>query len=154
MMGPLAANEPVTILLVEDNRADIRLIREGLRGNPALRTLQVVRDGEQALAYLRRERPYAKASRPRLIILDLNLPKKDGRQVLDELKRDPALKAIPIVVLTTSGAEDDVLRSYENHANCYLTKPVDLDSFVKTIRQIHDFWLAAVQLPPARGTRP
>ena len=138
---------PIEILLVEDSPADVDLTREALQEAKVLNNLHVVEDGEQALAYLRREGPYAEVTRPDLILLDLNLPRKDGRQVLEEIKADPSLRRIPVVILTTSEAEQDVLRSYDLHANCYVTKPVDLERFITVVRSIEDFWLAIVKLP-------
>ncbi len=139
----------VEILLVEDNPADVRLTREALReGAGGLRhRLHVVEDGVQALAFLRREAGYWEVPRPDLILLDLNLPRKDGREVLQEIKADPELRSIPVVVLTTSRSEEDVLRSYQLHANCYVTKPVDLDQFLEVVRRIEAFWLGVARLP-------
>lgn len=136
------------ILLVEDNPGDVRLIEEALREGSSRRRLAVVRDGEEALAYLRRQDPFPHATPPRLILLDLNLHRKDGRDALAEIKADPRLKRIPVVVLTTSTAEEDVLRSYEGHANCYVAKPLDLERFTAVILAIESFWLSTVQLPP------
>jgi chemotaxis family two-component system response regulator Rcp1 len=138
---------PIEILLVEDSPGDVRLTQEALRDAKVHNNLSVVSDGVEALAFLRREGTYAEVSQPDLILLDLNLPKKDGREVLAEIKRDPVLKRIPVVVLTTSEAEQDILESYELHANCYVTKPVDLDQFIRVVRSIEDFWLAIVKLP-------
>lgn len=138
---------PVEILLVEDNAADVRLTIEALREGKVRNNLSVVRDGVEALQFLRREGPYAEASRPDLVLLDLNLPRKDGREVLSEIKKDDALKQIPVVVLTTSSAEADILRSYSLHANCFITKPVDLDQFVSVVKSIDEFWLTVVKLP-------
>jgi len=138
---------PIEILLVEDNPGDVRLTIEALREGKVHNNLNVARDGVEALAYLRREPPFAEASRPDLILLDLNLPRKDGREVLAELKADPRWKTIPVVVLTTSRAEQDVLRSYELQANCFVTKPVDLDQFINVVKSIEDFWLTVVTLP-------
>ena len=140
---------PVEILLVEDSPADVRLTVEALRDAKVRNNLHVAQDGEEALAFLRREGEHADAVRPDLILLDLNLPKKDGREVLEEIKADPQLRRIPVVVLTTSEAEQDILRSYDLHANCYITKPVDLDQFITVVRTIEDFWLTIVKLPPA-----
>ncbi len=139
----------VEILLVEDNPADVRLTREVLKeGAEGLRhRLHVVEDGTQALAFLRREEGYRGVPRPDLILLDLNLPRKDGREVLEEIKADPDLCSIPVVVLTTSRSEEDVLRSYQLHANCYVTKPVDLDQFLEVVQTIRAFWLQVVRLP-------
>jgi CheY-like chemotaxis protein len=143
---------PVKILLVEDNPADVRLTREALKEGKVRNNLHVVADGEAALAFLRREGQYARAPHPDLIFLDLNLPRKDGREVLAEIKEDPDLKRIPVVVLTTSTAEKDILQSYNLHANCYVTKPVHLDEFLSVVKSIDDFWLAIVKLPPAGKT--
>ena len=138
---------PKAILLVEDNPGDIRLIREALRDTVRPITLEVVRDGAEALAFLRRQGPYPNAPRPHLILLDLNLPKKDGREVLACIKGDPALRRIPVVVLTTSEAPQDILKSYDLHANCYVTKPMDLQQFITAVQAIEDFWCTQVQLP-------
>ncbi|ACY17135.1 response regulator [Haliangium ochraceum] len=137
----------IEILLVEDNPADVDLTQETLSYAKIRNRLQVVHDGEQALAYLRREGEYAEAVRPDLILLDLNLPRKDGREVLAELKADPDLRTIPVVVLTSSDTERDVVRSYDLGANCYVTKPVDLDQFADVVRTIEDFWFVVVKLP-------
>ncbi|MBI2186133.1 MAG: response regulator [Acidobacteria bacterium] len=139
---------PIEILLVEDNPGDVRLTQEALRDAKVRNTLNVVWDGVEALAYLRKNGSYASAARPDLILLDLNLPRKDGREVLADIKSDPALKRIPVVVLTTSQAEQDIIRAYDLHVNCYVTKPVDLDQFVHVVRSIEDFWFAIVKLPP------
>ncbi len=138
---------PVEILLVEDNAGDVRLTREALRENKLHNNLNVVGDGVEAMAFLRREGMYAQSPRPDLILLDLNLPKKDGRQVLSEIKTDEELKRIPVVILTTSKAEEDVVRAYDLHANCYITKPVNLDRFLEVVQAIEEFWLAIVKLP-------
>ncbi|HJV36448.1 response regulator [Geomonas sp.] len=140
--------KPITILLVEDNIGDADLAREALDGSKINNDLHVVEDGEKAISFLRREGEYANAPRPDLILLDLNLPRKDGREVLAEIKADQALKRIPVVILTTSRAEEDVLRSYNLHANCYITKPIDLNQFLRVVRSIEDFWLSIVVLPP------
>lgn len=142
-----ASWEPVQILLVEDSPADIELTTEALAEARVANDLHVVTDGEAALAYLRREPPYAEEPRPDLVLLDLNLPGKDGREVLAEAKADPELATIPIVVLTTSAAEADILRSYELHANSYITKPVRFDEFLRTVQSLEDFWLTVVKLP-------
>jgi CheY-like chemotaxis protein len=139
---------PVEILLVEDNPGDVRLTIEALKEGKVRNNLSVVKDGVEALAFLRREGSFAGATRPDLILLDLNLPKKDGREVLAEIKEDGALRRIPVVVLTTSKAEEDILRTYDLHANCYITKPVDLEQFISVVRSIDDFWLSVVRLPP------
>jgi CheY-like chemotaxis protein len=137
----------VEILLVEDNVGDIRLTQEVFKGSKLTNHLSVVTDGEEALAYLRRQGRYANAPCPDLLLLDLNLPRKDGREVLAEMKSDPVLRRIPVVVLTTSQAEQDVLRSYDLHANCYITKPVDLDQFVAVVKSVEEFWFMIVKLP-------
>jgi chemotaxis family two-component system response regulator Rcp1 len=139
--------EPIEILLVEDSPADVDLTREALADAKVHNNLHVVGDGVEALAFLRHEGRYADAPHPDLILLDLNLPKKDGREVLAEIKADPRLRRIPVVVLTTSEAEQDILQSYDLYANCYVTKPVDLDAFIHVVRSIEDFWLAIVRLP-------
>jgi len=138
---------PIDILLVEDNPGDIRLAQEALRETKMLNHLFAVTDGPSALAFLRREGRYADAVRPDLILLDLNLPRKDGREVLAEIKADPELKRIPVVILTSSAAEEDILRTYNLHANCYVTKPVDFDRFMAVVRSIEDFWVSIVKLP-------
>lgn len=137
----------VEILLVEDNPADVRLTREVLEDDNGATHLNVVGDGEEAMAYLRRQGAYQDSPRPNLVLLDLNLPKKDGREVLEELKADLDLRRIPVVVLTTSAAESDISRSYELHANCFITKPLDLDEFFEVVSSIKDFWLANARLP-------
>ena len=139
----------VDILLVEDSSADVRLTREALQEANVINRLHVVKDGVEALAFLRNQGPYAASPRPALILLDLNLPKKDGREVLAEVKQDENLKRIPVVVLTTSKAEEDIVRSYDLHANAYITKPVDLTQFFEVIRALGGFWLAVVTLPSA-----
>ena len=138
---------PAEVLLVEDNPGDARLTLEALKDGKVLNRVSVVPDGVEAMAFLRRQSPYADVPRPNLILLDLNLPKKDGREVLAEIKADPDLKRIPVVILTTSQAEEDIARTYDLHANCYVTKPVGLDKFLEVVRSIEDFWLAFVQLP-------
>ena len=140
---------PIDILLVEDNPADVRLTREALREAKVLNSLHIVEDGMKALDFLRKRSPYASCPSPDLILLDLNLPKKDGREVLAEIKQDESWRRIPVVVLTTSRAEEDIVRSYDLHANAYVTKPVNLDQFLEAIRVIEKFWLAIVTLPPA-----
>jgi two-component system, chemotaxis family, response regulator Rcp1 len=146
-------NRSVEILLVEDNPGDVRLTREGLKRGKVTNNLNVVCDGEQAMAYLRREGEYAGAPVPDLILLDLNLPGKDGREVLSEIKQDPDLQMIPVVVMTTSEAEEDIVRSYMSHANCYVTKPVDLQQFLRVVATIEDFWLTVVKLPHGTAFR-
>lgn len=135
------------VLLVEDNPADIRLTREAMKEGHVLNHLHVVTDGEEALLFLKRKPPYEQAPRPDLVLLDLNLPKKSGRDVLAEIKQDPELLNIPIVVLTTSKADEDVAETYQLRANCFITKPVDLDKFIHVIQQIESFWLSVVRLP-------
>jgi chemotaxis family two-component system response regulator Rcp1 len=137
----------VEILLVEDNPADARLTREVFEGGRLTTHLNIVHDGEEALAFLRREGDYENSPRPKLVLLDLNLPRKDGREVLQELKSDPALSRIPVIVLTTSAAEADILHSYDLQANCFITKPLDLDEFFDVVRSIEDFWLTTARLP-------
>ena len=139
---------PIQILLVEDNPGDVRLTIEALKEGKVSNNLSVARDGVEALSFLRREGSHGNAARPDLILLDLNLPKKDGREVLAEIKEDSRLRRIPVVVLTTSKAEEDILRTYDLHANCYITKPVDLEQFISVVRSIDDFWLSVVRLPP------
>ena len=147
-MVSMNAGRPINILLVEDNPGDARLTMEALRDAKVRNELSVVVDGVEAMAFLRRENGYASAPRPDLILLDLNLPRKDGRQVLEEIKQDRNLQRIPIAVLTTSQAEKDILTSYNLHANCYITKPVDLDEFIRVVKGIEEFWLSIVKLPP------
>lgn len=137
----------VELLLVEDNPGDVRLTREALRECDVPYNLNVVPDGVEAVAFLRLEGKYADVPRPDVILLDLNLPKKDGREVLAVVKSDPDLKRIPVVVLTSSEAENDILRTYDLHANCYVTKPVDLDQFIQVVQSIQHFWLHIVKLP-------
>ncbi len=139
--------KPIDILLVEDNPGDVRLTREALRDGKVKNNLHVAVDGVDAMAFLHREGQYADAPRPDVILLDLNLPRKNGREVLAEVKSDPALRRIPVVVLTTSKDDEDVHAAYEFHANCYITKPVDLEQFLKVIRSIEDFWFNTVRLP-------
>lgn len=140
--------KPIEILLVEDNPGDVRLTREAFKEGKVLNNLRVVEDGAEAMAFLRQQGKYADVPRPDLILLDLNLPKKDGRQVLPEIKNDTNLKRIPVVVLTTSKAEQDILKTYNLHANCYVTKPVDLEQFISVVRFVQHFWLSIVKLPP------
>ena len=141
-------NRPVEILLVEDNPGDERLTREALKEGKVYSNLHWVKDGVEAMEFLRRQGKYKDVPRPDIILLDLNLPKKDGREVLQDIKNDEALKRIPVVVLTTSKAEEDVLRTYNLHANCYVTKPVDLEKFIVVVKSIDVFWLTVVTLPP------
>ncbi len=142
-------NRQIEILLVEDNPGDVRLTIEAMKEGKILNRINVVTDGIEAMAFLRREDPYAEAPRPDLILLDLNLPRKDGREVLAEIKSDPLLRCIPVVVLTTSQAEQDIVRTYDLHANCYICKPVDLEQFLTVARLIENFWFNIVTLPPA-----
>jgi chemotaxis family two-component system response regulator Rcp1 len=139
--------EAFEVLLVEDNPGDVRLTREALKDAKVHINLHVASDGVEALAFLKREGEYAEVPRPDMILLDLNLPRKDGRQVLEEIKATPALMTIPIVILTTSESEEDILRSYRLHANCYISKPVDLDGFLTVVKSIDNFWLTIVKLP-------
>jgi CheY-like chemotaxis protein len=142
-----ADTRPIDILLVEDDPGDVLITKEALEHSKVTNSLNIVDDGEQALAYLRREGVYADATRPDLILLDLNLPRRDGREVLAEVKDDPDLRRIPIVVLTTSQAEEDILRSYDLHANAFVSKPVDFDRFVEVVRQVDEFFFTVVRLP-------
>jgi CheY-like chemotaxis protein len=138
---------PIHILLDEDNPADVRLTQEALKEGKVQNTLSVVPDGVETLAFLRREGEHAEASRPDLLLLDLNMPRMDGREVLEEIKADPELRRMPVVVLTTSRSEEDILRAYDNYCNCYIQKPVDLDKFLEVVQAIEDFWLSIVKLP-------
>ena len=146
-MTTMFEGRPVEILLVEDNAGDVRLAREGLRECKLLNNLSVASDGVKALAFLRRQGEHAQAPRPDLIMLDLNLPRKDGREVLREIKEDEELKRIPVVVLTTSKAEEDILKSYSLHANCYVTKPLAIEQFITVVQAIETFWFTIVKLP-------
>jgi CheY-like chemotaxis protein len=143
------ALRPIEVLLVEDDEGDVVITREALAEGKVINRLHVVGDGVEALDYLRRQGPHGEASKPDLVLLDLNLPRMDGRQVLKEIKSDPELRRIPVVVLTTSAADKDILASYDLHANAYVTKPVDFDRFVDVIRRIDDFFISVVQLPPS-----
>jgi CheY-like chemotaxis protein len=147
-MSSQSVSRPVEVLLVEDNPGDVRLTREALKEGKIRNNLHVARDGVEALAFLRRQGEHAGAPRPDLILLDLNLPRKDGREVLTEIKEDASLRQIPVVVLTSSQAEEDIVRAYDLHANCYISKPVDLDQFINVVRSIEDFWFTVVKLPP------
>lgn len=142
------ASRPIEILLVEDNSADVRLTKEALKENKIWVNLHVAGNGVEAMAFLRRQDGFTLAPRPDLILLDLNLPKKSGREVLSEIKVDDGLKRIPVIVLTVSAAEEDVLKAYNLNANCYIIKPIDIDKFMKVVRTIEDFWLTIVKLPP------
>lgn len=146
-MDSKAISQAIHILLVEDNPGDIRLTKEVLKEGKIRNDLSVVTDGEEALLFLKKEGKYKDARPPDIILLDLNLPKKDGRQVLAEIKADPILMLIPVIVLTTSSAEKDILNMYAIHANCYITKPVDFDQFINVVRSIENFWLSIVKLP-------
>lgn len=146
-MSEVPVGRPIEILLVEDNPGDARLAQEGLREGKVRNNLHVVLDGEAAIAFLRREPPYEDVPRPDLILLDLNLPKRDGREVLQIVKHDVDLRRIPIVVLTSSQAEEDVVSAYDLNVNCFVSKPVDFEQFVQVIRSIEDFWLTVVKLP-------
>jgi CheY-like chemotaxis protein len=139
---------PIVILLAEDNPGDARLAMEALREAKVRNNVYIVMDGVEAMAFLRKEGKYAEKPRPDVILLDLNMPRKDGREVLAEVKADPDLKRIPVVILTVSQAEQDILKSYNLHANCYITKPVDLDQFLIVVKSIEDFWFTVVRLPP------
>jgi two-component system response regulator len=146
-MSPEKVHSAIEILMVEDNPADVRLTQEALRDAKVQVNMNVVEDGNEAMAYLRREGKYKDSVQPDIMLLDLNLPGKDGREVLAEMKADPALKHIPVVVLTTSRAEEDICRVYNLQAACYVTKPVDFDEFVKVVRAIEGFWLTVVKFP-------
>jgi two-component system response regulator len=139
--------KPIEILLIEDNPGDVDLTREALENNKLRNNLHVVRDGEEAMAFLRHEGKYAGVPRPGLVLLDLNLPRKNGREVLAEMKSDENLKRIPVVVLTSSQAEEDIHKTYNLHANCYVNKPIELNHFIKVVQAIEDFWLTIVELP-------
>jgi CheY-like chemotaxis protein len=147
MTQPFEVEREIQVLLVEDDPGDVLMTREAFEDYKVHNQLHVVNDGEQAMAFLRQEGEYADLPRPDLVLLDLNLPRMDGRQVLDAIKSDPELSSIPVVVLTTSEAEDDVLRSYSLHANAYVTKPVDFERFINVVRQIDDFFVTVVRLP-------
>ncbi len=147
MGRPMPNHEPIQILLVEDNPGDARLAVEALKDSKVRNSLHHVGDGVEALAYLRREAPFADAPVPDLILLDLNMPRKDGREVLAEIKEDPDLRLVPVVVLTTSAAERDLLKTYDLHANAYVVKPLDLDQFIEVVQAIESFWFTIVKLP-------
>lgn len=146
----MAPNEgdPIEILLAEDNPGDVRLTEKALDHGNIINNLHVVENGVEAIKFLRQEGDYADKPRPDLVLLDLNMPKKDGREVMEDMKADPSLRRIPVVVLTSSEAEEDVVRSYELNANAYLTKPVDFDGFVDIVKRIEDFWFSVVKMPP------
>ena len=143
--------QPIEVLLVEDDPGDVLMIREAFEENKVRNHLHVVSDGQEAVDFVRRQGAYGDAPRPDLVLLDLNLPRKDGREVLAEIKGDDELSSIPVVVLTTSEAEEDILRSYSLHANAYVTKPVDFERFIQVVRQIDDFFVTVVKLPPSQG---
>ena len=140
--------EPVEILLAEDNPGDAKLTRKALEQGKVINNLHVVTDGLEAMAYLRQEGEYADEPRPDLVLLDLNMPRKDGREVLDEIKSDPDLRRIPVVVMTSSEAEEDIAQSYDLHANAYVTKPIDFDGFLDVVGSLEEFWLSVVKMPP------
>ncbi|MFF0151094.1 response regulator [Micromonospora sp. NPDC005203] len=148
MTAPADGKSPIEVLLVEDDPGDVLMTQEAFEEHKLRNRLTVVSDGAEALAYLRQEGQYADALAPDLILLDLNLPRRDGREVLEEIKNDPELRRIPVVVLTTSQAEEDILRSYQLHANAYVAKPVDFERFISVIRQIDEFFVSVVRLPP------
>ncbi len=148
MTAPTDGSSPIEVLLVEDDPGDVLMTREAFEEHKLRNRLNVVSDGTEALAYLRREGQYADAVLPDLILLDLNLPRRDGREVLEEIKKDEQLCRIPVVVLTTSEADEDILRSYQLHANAYVTKPVDFERFITVVRQIDEFFVSVVKLPP------
>ena len=147
-MAETRVGKPIVILLVEDNPGDVDLARAAMEDSKVRNILHAVGDGEEAMLFLRRKGKYTEAPRPDLVLLDLNLPKRDGREVLNEIKSDPDLMRIPVVILTISKDEEDILRSYNLHANCFITKPIDLNQFVKVVKAIEDFWLTIVKLPP------
>jgi CheY-like chemotaxis protein len=151
-MNSTSGGRPIQILLAEDNPDDIELTVEALKDSRVRNRLIVVKDGEEAISYLQGKGKYQHALRPDLILLDLNMPKKNGRDVLREIKNDPRLKRIPVVILTTSQAEEDIAHTYDLHANCYITKPVDFNQFLKVVKSIEDFWLTVVKLPPQENT--
>ncbi|MBI4397134.1 MAG: response regulator [Elusimicrobia bacterium] len=148
-MESLERAKCIEILLVEDNEPDVRLTKEALTDCKMINNLNVAKDGDEAMRILRREGRFKDAPRPDIILLDLNLPKKDGREVLNELKSDPELRPIPVVILTSSQAEEDIVKSYQLHANCYITKPIDLNQFTTVVKSIEEFWFSIVKLPKA-----
>jgi CheY-like chemotaxis protein len=144
----MASYRAIEILLVEDNPGDVRLTQEALKENKVRNNLHVARDGVEAMQFLRRMKGYEQSPRPDLVLLDLNLPKKDGREVLTEIKTDETLRSIPVVILTTSDADDDIIKAYHMYANCYVRKPIDLNRFIDVVKVIENFWLSIVELPP------
>jgi len=152
-MCAVAFVNPIEILLVDDNPGDVDLARNALENSKIRNILHAVSNGEEAMAFLRCQGEYANASRPDLVLLDLNLPRKDGREVLAEIKSDDDLKRIPVVIMTSSRDEEDILKSYNLHANCYITKPMDLNQFIKVVKSIEDFWFTIVKLPPTGGRK-
>lgn len=146
-MTDISRSRPIDILLVEDNPGDVRLTREALKEGKVLNNLSVAGDGVEALAFLKHEGPYATSAHPDIILLDLNLPRMDGRELLAKIKTDPDLRRIPVVILTTSKAEEDIVKTYDLHANCYITKPVDLDQFIAVVKSVEEFWFTIVKLP-------
>jgi chemotaxis family two-component system response regulator Rcp1 len=149
-MAKLLRTKNIEILLVEDNPGDVRLTQEALKEGKVLNNLHVAVDGVDALEFLRKEGKYARVPRPDIVLLDLNLPRKDGRELLADIKNDPKLRQIPVVILTTSKAEEDIVKTYDLHANCYITKPVDLDQFIEVVKSVEDFWFSIVKLPQNR----
>jgi two-component system, chemotaxis family, response regulator Rcp1 len=147
-MTAMGISRPIEVLLVEDNPGDVRLTREALKEGKVRNNLHVVADGVEAIAFLKKQGKFSAAVRPDVILLDLNLPRKDGREVLEEIKADASLRHIPVVILTSSQAEQDIVRAYDLHANCYVTKPVDFEQFITVVRSIEDFWFTIVKLPP------
>jgi chemotaxis family two-component system response regulator Rcp1 len=150
-MNNIANLRPIRLLLVEDSPADVRLTRESLKDCKVLVDMQHAKDGVEAMQYLRREGKFADAQRPDLVILDLNMPRKDGRETLEEIKADPDLRRIPVVILTISESEEDILKTYNLHANAYITKPIDLEQFSRVVREIENFWFTVVKLPNGSG---
>lgn len=148
MNGIRRTDRPIDVLLVEDSIEDARLTQEAFQEAKIWNNLYLVRDGEEALGFLRKERQYENVPRPDIILLDLNLPKMNGDEVLARIKQDPSLRRIPVVVLTTSRSEDDIIKTYDLHANCYINKPVDLEQFIEVVKSIEGFWLTFVKLPP------
>lgn len=146
-MSVSTRNKPIDILLVEDNHGDVRLTREALKEGKVLNNLYVAGDGIEALEFLRNQGQYASSPHPDIILLDLNLPRMDGRELLAVIKSDPNLRRIPVVILTTSKAEEDIIKTYDLHANCYITKPVDLDQFITVVKSVEEFWFTIVKLP-------